>query len=232
MARIKYSRKDLKEPDEFITTLGRATAWVGENRTRVAAAAAVAVIVTAAVLGTRAYSRWQERKAAGELWPHLNRAGELLRAPGQADPQKLAELEQVLHSLVERHPSTRAARFARYHLGGIAYLQGDFEESAGRFRSALSSGRESDTLMDFLVRQGYAQALEARGDASEAAEAYRDAAAHASGELRTQAWMGEARALAALGKTAEAADLYRKILAENPDSPMRQYIELQLSRTG
>ena len=48
MARkIKYTRKDLKSPDEFISTLGRATLWAKENRVTVAAA----VIVTTLALG-------------------------------------------------------------------------------------------------------------------------------------------------------------------------------------
>lgn len=230
--KIKFSRKDLKGPDEFITTMGRATAWARENRSRVTAAAVAVVLLAGGLIGARAYVRWQEQKAAAELWPHLNRARELLQTPQEADAQKLAQLEQVLGDHVSAHPDSRAAAFARYYLGSIAYLRGDYERSAGQFRSALASGREEGTVMDFLVREGYAQALEAKGDAAMAAQAYRDAAAHATGELRTQAWMGEARALTALGRNAEAADLYRKILAENPDSPMRQYLELRLSRTG
>ena len=33
--KIKYTRKDLKSPDEFISTLSRATLWMKENRTTV-----------------------------------------------------------------------------------------------------------------------------------------------------------------------------------------------------
>jgi tetratricopeptide (TPR) repeat protein len=230
--KIKYTRKDLKEPDEFITALGRAAAWVRENRTGVAAAAAAVVLLAGGTLGLRSHTRWQEEKAARDLWPHLNQARELLETPREADPQEVARLEELLRAHAGTHSGTRGAVFARYYLGSIAYLRGDYEESAVRFRSALASRRGGDDIMEFLAREGYAQALEANGDAAMAAQAYRDAAAHATGELRTQAWMGEARALTALGKDDEAAPLLRKILEETPDSPMRPYIELMLSRAG
>ena len=82
------------------------------------------------------------------------------------------------------------------------------------------------------VRPGLAQALEAKGDLPGALAAYRDAAAHSTGELRTQPWMGEARVLAAMGKQSEAIERYRSILRENPDSPMREVIEIRLSQAG
>ena len=86
--------------------------------------------------------------------------------------------------------------------------------------------------MPFLVRQGLAQALEANGDLPGALAAYRDASSHSTGELRTQPWMGEARVLTAMGKQAEAIERYRGILRENPDSPMRELIEVRLSQAG
>lgn len=230
--KVRYTRKDLKEPDEFLTTLGRAAAWARENRNRVAAVAAAAVLLGGGALGARSYVRWQEQRAARELWPHLSQARELLQLPQEADPQELARLEEILTAHVEGYAGTRSAVFARYYLGSIAYLRGDYEQSAARFHSALSSGSAGDTVMEFLIREGYAQALEAKGDAAMAAQAFRAAAARATGELRTQAWLGEARALTALGQEAEAAALFRRILEENPDSPLRPYIELRLSRTG
>lgn len=233
MARkIKYSRKDLKSPDEFISTIGRATLWVKENRTAVLAVLAVVVLVSGGVIGTRAYSRWEESKATRDLWPHLNRAREYLEAPTMADREKLDRLEQFLTAHVNLHPDTRAAVFAKYYLGSIAFLRGDFDRSAMQFRSALAAGREQGTIMDFLLRVGLAQALEAKGDAQGAQKAYEEAAASANGELRTQAWMGQARMLAVLGRKEDATAVFRKILVENPDTPMKELIEIKLSHMG
>lgn len=231
--KIKYTRKDLKGPDEFISILGRATEWGRENRGKVIAAVTAVVLLLGGVLGTRAYLAWQEAKASKDLWPHLNRAREVLQAPSAADPGKLAQLEQFLTAYVNLHPTEKTTVFARYYLGSIAYLRGNYELSSVQFRAAMGGlPADEESIMVYLVRQGLAQALEARGDLAGALAAYRDAAAHSAGELRTQPWMGEARILALLGKQSEAIERYRSILRENPDSPMREVIEIRLSQAG
>jgi len=230
--KIKYTRKDLKGPDEFISTLARLTEWGRENRGKAIAAGIGFVLLLGGVLGTRAYLLWQESKASRDLWPHLNRARVLLESPGDADPEKLAQLEQFLTAYVNLHPGRKTTGFARYYLGSIAYLRGNYDLSAAHFRAAIGFAKEEQSIMGFLVRLGLAQSLEAKGDLPGALAAYRDTAAHATGEQRTQPWMGEARILAAMGKPAEAVERYRGILRENPDSPMREAIEIRLSQAG
>jgi tetratricopeptide (TPR) repeat protein len=231
MARkIKYTRKDLKGPDEFISTLGRATLWIQENRFPVLAALTAVILAAGGVFGTRAYYRWQEAKANRDLWPQLIQAQEILRSPEGADEEKLDRLEKSLAGQVSAHPGTEAAVFAQYYLGSIAFRRGNYNRSADYFRSAIASGKEQGTILDFLLREGLAQTFDAKGDAENAEKAYEEAARFATGEFRTQARMGQARALATLGHKQEAAEVLRKILAETPDTPRKELIQIQLSR--
>lgn len=231
-AKVKYTRKDLKGPDEFITTLGRITLWVQENRTTVLGVLAIAILALGAIFGMRAYYRWQETKAARDLWPQLTNARELLQDPSAAGEENLNRLGQSLGAYVSRHPGTRSEVFARYYLGSIAYVRGDYERSAAQFRSAIESAKGQGSIMDFLLREGLAQALESKGDTESARKAYGDAASFANGELRSRVWMGQARMLAIQGRTDEEAAVYRKILAENPDTPFKELIEIKLSHLG
>ena len=227
--KIKYTRKDLKGPDEFMTTLGRGVAWARENRPRLLIAVAAVALVLAGVVGTAAYLRWEEEKATADLWPHLNRAREFLQAPTAADADKLGRIEQFLAAYVNSHPKTKSALYAYYYLGSIAYLRGNYGMSAQAFGMAL--GRTKDRQdMAYLVRIGLAQALEANGDMANAARSYGDAAESGSGALRAEARMGQARALLQLGRRDEAAAVYRAIVAEHPDSPQKELAELKLSR--
>jgi len=230
--KIKYTRKDLKGPDEFISILGRASLWMKENRSTVLGVLAVLVLALGGIFGTRAYYRWQETKAARELWPQLTRARELLQAPSSAGGEDLLRLEQSLGTYVTQHPGTRGEVFAKYYLGSIAYVRSDYERSAEQFRSAIEGRKEEGSIMDFLLRDGLAQALEAKGDAENAQKAYGEAAAFANGELRSQAWMSQARMLAIQGRKEEAAAVFRKILAENPKTPLKDLIEVKLSHMG
>jgi tetratricopeptide (TPR) repeat protein len=231
MARkIKYTRKDLKGPDEFISTLGRATLWIQENRFSVLAALSAVILAAGGVFGTRAYYRWQEAKANRDLWPQLIQAQEILRSPEGADEEKLDRLEKSLAAQVSAHPGTEAAVFAQYYLGSIAFRRGNYDRSADYFRSAIAGGKKQGTVLDFLLHEGLAQTFDAKGDAENAGKAYGEAAGFATGEFRTQARMGQARALASLGRKQEAAEVLRRILAETPDTPRKELIQIQLSR--
>ncbi|MDA8121002.1 MAG: hypothetical protein M0Z38_00355 [Deltaproteobacteria bacterium] len=228
--KVKYTRKDLKGPDEFISAFSRAVVWAGENRGRVLAAAAGILLLVVAVLGAQFYFRWEENKATRDLWPHLNRAREFLQSPSNADGEKLAQLEQFLTAHVNTHPGTVAAEYARYYMGSIAFLRGNYDLSAMNFRAAIQSGKLDD-VMPFLLRQGLAQALEAKRDFAGASGAYRDAAGVASGDLKTEAMMGQARTTALSGRTSEALELYRAILSGNPDPRTKEFVEIKLAQS-
>ena len=225
-----FSRRDLKGPDEFISTFGRAIAWCKENRLKVAAGTIGVVAVVALALGTRAYLQWEENKSARDLWPTLNRAQELLQAPFAADPSQLAAVEQFLQGHVGRHPNTRATVYSLYYLGSIAFFRGKYDLAITQFRAGIATGKEAGILR-YLLRQGIASSLEAKGDFAAAAAAYRDAGAVAEAGMKTQSRLGEARVLGLAGKKTEAAALYRLILKETPDTPLRDLVEIQLAQT-
>jgi predicted negative regulator of RcsB-dependent stress response len=226
--KIRYTRKDLKGPDEFISAFSRAVAWTRENRTKMLAVAGGVLLLLCGVFGAQAYFRWEENKATRDLWPHLNRAREYLQVPSGADEEKLAGLEQFLTAYLNRYPGTSAAVYARYFLGSIAFHRGKYELSAAQFRAASKEGKVEEA-MPFLLRMGLAQALEAKGDHGAAVEAYREAAGAASGELRTQARMGQARTLALSGRKQEADALYRQVLTETADPRTKELIEIKLA---
>lgn len=225
-----FSRRDLKGPDEFISTFGRTVAWCKENRTKVAAGAIGVIAVVALALGTQAFLQWEENKSARDLWPTLDRAQQLLQAPYAADPSQLAAVEQFLQGHVSTHPNTRATVYSLYYLGGIAYYRGNYDLSITQYRAGIATGKEAG-IMRYLLRQGIATSLEAKGDYPTAAAAYRDAGAVAGENLKAQSRMGEARVLGLAGKKTEAAALYRLILKETPETPLRDLLEIELAQT-
>ena len=225
-----FSRRDLKGPDEFISTFGRTVAWCKENRSKVAAGAIGVVAIVALALGTRAYLQWEEDKSARDLWPTLNRAQELLQASFAADPSQLATIEQFLQGHVSRHPNTRATVYSLYYLGSIAFFRGNHDLAITQFRAGIATGKGAGILR-YLLRQGIASSLEAKGDFAAAAAAYRDAGAVAETVMKTQSSLGEARVLGLAGKKTEAAALYRLILKETPETPFRDLVEIQLAQT-
>jgi len=136
-----FSRRDLKGPDEFISTFGRTVAWCKENRSKVAAGAIGVFAVVALTLGTQAYLQWEENKSARDLWPTLDRAQQFLQAPSAADPSQLAAVEQLLQEHVRTHPNTRAIVYSLYYLGSIAFSRGDYDLALTQFRAGIATGK-------------------------------------------------------------------------------------------
>lgn len=229
--KTKLSRKDLKGPDEFVTALGSGVSWLRENRTKVIAAAAVAVLVVVGALGARSYFRWQQEKASRDLWAHVNKARDFVQAPTAADAEKLAMLESALSALAAANPRSEASLYARYYIGGIAFRRKDYEASAANYRAALALVGDKG-IMPYLVRQGLAQALESKGDLAGAASVYGEAAAASAGELRAEALLAKARVLLAQGNRGEAAETYRRILADVPGTSLKDLVEIRLSQLG
>lgn len=227
--KIRYTRKDLKSPDEFITGFGRAVAWGRDNRVKVLSAAGGVLLVVAAVFGVQAYFRWDENKATRDLWPHLNRAQEFLQSPGIADEEKFARIERFLASHAQTYPGTKASVYSRYYLASIAFLRGRYDLSAEQFRSALQTGKIDD-VMPYLLRLGLAQSLEAKRDFAAASDAYRDAASFATGIQKTEALMGQGRTMSLSGRKQEATAFYRSILAENIDPQTKELLEIKLAQ--
>ena len=229
--KTRLTRRDLKGPDEFITTFGRVVDWCKENRTKVAAGAIGVVVVVALALGTRAYMQWEENKSARDLWPMLNRAQALLQASPAADPSQLATVEQFLQGHVGRNPDTSSTVYSLYYLGSIAFSRGNYDLAITHFRAGTATGKDAGILR-YLLRQAIASSLEAKGDFEAAAAAYRDAGAGAAGGMKTLSRLGEARVLGLAGKKTEAAALCRLILQETPESPLRELVEIHLAQIG
>ena len=225
----KLHRKDLKGPDEFITAFKSTVAWVRLNQSLVLGVIAAVILVGAAASGTRSYFAWQEAKANKDLWPHLNRAREILQAPGKADIEKLVGIEQFLSAYVNQHPKTQAGVYAHYYLGSIAFTRRDFGLSIAQFKATIDQGKDIG-VMRFLARQGLAQALEAKGDYASASTAFKDAASAATGDLKFQALLGEARVLTQLGRNGDAVAIYREIAAGNPAPSTKEFVEIKLAR--
>jgi len=231
--KIRYTRKDLKGPDEFISTFGQIVAWSKENQLKITAGILVVVGVLVITLGGRAYFQWRDRQAAAEIWPYLNQARMMMATPGAASPGTIGAMERTLSALVSKHKGTKTALFAQYYLGNMAFGRGDFEVSASRYSEAIEKAGKKDRLIVFLLNTGLGSSLEASGDYAGAADAYgkaADAKGSADLSLRTIAQLDKARVLELADKKSEAVALYRRILEEDPESTQKSLIEIKIAR--
>lgn len=228
--KIRYTRKDLKGPDEFISTFGRIALWSKENQLKIVAGIFVVAVVLALAFGGRAYFQWQDRQAAAEIWPYLKQARLIMEEPTGVKPESLTAVEQTISSLVSKYKGTKTAFFAQYFLGNIAFARGDYEASVSRYNEAIKKTGRKDRLMIFLLNTGAGSSMEANGDYAGAAEAYGRAADSADSAMRTIAQLDKGRVLELADKKSEAIALYRKIVEDNPESTQKDLIDIKIAR--
>jgi outer membrane protein assembly factor BamD (BamD/ComL family) len=216
MARERFSRKDLKQPDEFVTR-GRDVVDWARDHSRTVIQIGVGLLVVLVIIGGFLSLRAARTRQANE---DLGRA--LNEYRGERYPQAAAQFAEV----AERWKSTPAGEIARIY-AAQADLRAD---NAGNALSTLEEVRKSSNLPSYLQQEvlltlGYAK--ERSGDAKGAAAHFQEAGA-AEGPFRATAIYEEARLRTQLGEVETARKLQDRLLNEFGQSPEAEEVRTRL----
>ncbi|HEX9444264.1 MAG TPA: tetratricopeptide repeat protein [Candidatus Binatia bacterium] len=201
----RITRKDIRQPDWFVTMARELVSFGKTNRTALAAALVVLILFVAALLGWNLYKGRQDRLAAEEF----GRAVELYHA---------ANYKQAMEAL-NRLEAYRTSYYSRLGLLYAANTQAALQDTARSIETLrqLLQREKKDPLLRqaAYVSMGYSQ--EQTGQCKEAAASFAEAEKLA-GPLKADATLGKARCDGVAGNYKDALAAYRKFLADNPDS--------------
>lgn len=218
MARAsRLRRKELKQPDEFITLTSRAVLWL-RARAQTATWVAVGIVVLIGVAGILVSFRSARVREANQ---DLGQA--MLALQGEDLGQAASQLSEV------------ARRWNETKAGGLAgLLAAHAELRRGNYDSALVLiERLWEPAHDFppYIRQqillSWGAALEGKGELEAAAEKY-GRSAGLSGPYSGPAILAQARVREKAGATEQARELYRKYLEDFPDFPDQELVQAKL----
>lgn len=217
--RRKLSRKELKQPDEFISFLDQTVDFVQQNVTRIIIGAVGLVAVVAVVFALQFYSQHQDRLAAADFYD----------AVGALDRKDYKTAEVGLTQLADSQPHRTPGRLARFYLASVYLDQGQ----PSKARDALTAYLDEDGPAPFtqlaLCQLGVAN--EDLGEFSKARDAYVRAAA-IEGPERGRAELGNARMLAKLGDRRGAIAAYQAFLKHDPFGVERSDVVEALANLG
>ena len=112
----KLSKKELKQPDAFQSSIEVIQDYISENEKRFYAI--VAAIVIASLIAFGFYMYWDHYQAsAREMY---NKAQQNIQTPDDA-----MRNIKVYQELINKYPHSWSARMAHYHLGNIYYSLGN-----------------------------------------------------------------------------------------------------------
>ena len=207
----RLTRKEIKQPDEFITLSGQALTWIRANQ-QLATIIGAAVVILIAVIGIGgAYHTAQQRDANADLG----------RAMARYDASDYAAAAAQLEDVSTHWSGSQVAAIAGLLAANSALRAGEADKALTALNGVPTSG-----LPVFLQQQHavtWGAALAAKEQWADAAAKYKEAAA-ISGPYTGDAIVGEARAQEKAGDAAKAKELYRQAYEQFPDMPGRELL--------
>lgn len=219
----RLTRKEIRQPDKFITLTENVYDFLVEHRAKALLAGAIVAAALLAFLGWQVYSHRQDMLARQEF----NRAITFYRSGNYQDA--IAAFQKVeAYSWSGLYPVALL-----YELNShLALKDADNAIQAGR---RLFSGRIKDPLVRQSALVALAAAEEQKGQCREAVQHYAEAEKifhsgnrNVPGPLKDKATLGKARCSAQLGDLKGAIAAYREYLRQ-PDRELTAYVSAQIA---
>ncbi len=216
----RITRKELRQPDEFVTLSRQAVAYFEENRTTFFMIVGGIVVLLAAVLIFRSVKASRQASAAQEY----------ATAHALLDDKKYPEAATAFQQIADAYSSTSYAPIAQLEAANALLLAGRSAEAAAAYQKYLDQGPKTDYLRQLaLVRMGHAQ--EQSQQLADAGRSFA-AAAELQGPYAEEALIGQARVADTAGDPGTAKDLYIRFLQKYPQSDRRALATSRLVALG
>jgi predicted negative regulator of RcsB-dependent stress response len=228
VARQRLTRKEIKQPDQFISYTVQTLDWAKSHAMQLLYGVLGVVAVIALIV---AWSAWQTKhQQRAEIL--LYEAVKLLK-PNETDEQKQATEQerdaaiQKLKGLLEGYPGTPAAALAHWHLGHQYYAQSEYASALTSYRQAQALLKHDEQrLVPALVALNIAYAQEASGACAEAIASFQSVLQSSWLWLHGEAFLGVGRCHETLGALEQARDVYARALSnEDVQGAVRQRLK-------
>ena len=239
----RYTRKELKRPDQFQTFWTRVYEFLRATTKPIAISALATVVVIAGIflyVNLRDKRRGESSKALAQALRILNSEN----TPQLEDPDAQKEAHdgdvpkfkteaerrdaavKALDKVIVDWGGSPAGRDALMVRAGVNYDLGKYDQALSDYKSFLSKGPKGN--LRALGHEGLGYVYEAKGEFDRALEEYR--LITSAGEFyRDRALYDQARVMERKGDKAAAQKLYQEILDKSPTTPLRDDISNRLA---
>ena len=223
MAEQRLSRKELRQPDQFVSLSVQIVAWIKAHTVLLMYGIGVVVVAATLVTGWWAWQKHREQQAGIALYE----ATKFMRTPSNR-----SKAVEQLQKLVSDYKGTAATALAYWHLGHLYFEGENYPAALTAYRQAQQRLSKADqSLMVALVTLDVAYAQEASGtcdpDAITSFEAVLQLPAH---WLRGEAYLGVGRCHEKTGASHKAVAIYERALSDRAiDEVSRQMISERLA---
>jgi predicted negative regulator of RcsB-dependent stress response len=231
VAKRRLTRKEIKQPDQFVSSSVRVIAWTKGHTKYLLYGALGVMVITGLVVGWAIWQKQQRQQAEVLLYEAIKG----LNSTDKSARTLAAEqaLEPLQH-LTQRYRETPAAALAYWHLGHLQFEQGHYTAALAAYEQArrlLPSNR--GLLLPTLVGLNIGYAQESTGACHDAMASFETVLQSSVEWLHGEAFLGIGRCYEQMGATEKALDTYSRALSHTAvNGTARQAIEERLSFLG
>jgi hypothetical protein len=235
-------RKELKNPDQFVSFWTRVAAWIGSHAVLVLGGAGGLLLLGFAIWGATVY---MAGKAAdnSRAFSRIEKIANADLLPEKGEPPK--KDDGLPHFKTEQARVEAALKEVDVFLGAhgssklkdeALLLKAKYLLTLGKHSEALAIYKDQlgdvDARLRFLAREGLGYSQEAAGQTDEAIATFTALADDSQGNggfYRDHALFNKARLLQKKGSGKDAEKVLREILEKTPTTPLREEINDRLA---
>ncbi|MFZ5570000.1 MAG: tetratricopeptide repeat protein [Thermodesulfobacteriota bacterium] len=208
-------KKELAQPDEFISLSSRMIQHVVENKEKVAGGVAAFLFLCLVVIGYQYVSKRSELNASNLLGRETIRYKDALAS--KSPVEALQTVKAQFDALIDKHDGTVAGNIAHIRMGDMLFEAGDYDQAIQHYQVALTSFGKDPELKDMVLSSlGYAH--EAKGDWSKAVEYFQTVSENKEGSMQDEALFHLGVLYAEMGEKEKSRKAYQEIIDNHPDS--------------
>jgi len=215
----KLDRKELKQPDEFVTFIDKAAQFAADNLVRVIIGAVVIIVTAAIIYGVSLYEDHERSLVANRFYDAFT----------ALNHQDYGTAEQGFTSLADDNPRQSLGHLARLYLASTYMAENKVKDARSALEAYLGEGDQPLYRNLALMQLGVAD--EDLGDFKAAHDAYAQAA-DIAGPAKARAQIGVARTLIKQGNIKDGIEAYRQFLTDDPYSTLRNQVIETLATLG
>jgi len=220
----KLSKKELKGPDAFQSTIETISDYISENKTRFYAI--VTAVILAAIIAFGIYMYWSNyQSSAREMYAN---AQNNIAKSGET-PEAARINIKIYQELINKYPHSWSARISHYHLGNIYYNLDEIDDAIAEYKKFISSSRSDNAGIKFLALTSLGYCYEAKKDLKVALEYFEKAQKSDNVGFESIGFRNIARVYEQLNDKKNALENYKSALQKTTDPAMTVFIKRKIS---
>jgi len=226
----RVTKRQLKEPDEFITLTERAFIFFGQHSKKLTIGGVFILVLILAIVLFQMSERKKEEEAARlfgvalETYERGTAQAQAREDSGQGLKEALAKFDEV----VSKFPRTSSGELSRLYEGMIHLKQGEYDDAMKAYTLFLeNAGKEK--IYRCLGWEGLGHTYEGKKDYAKALEAYQKLLDIGEGYQLAEAHLNMGNCYEKLGKTKEAVDNFKVFVNNSQKSFLADVIVRKIS---